>query len=118
MRQDQFEKLQHLTEKLTDVLIGEIDPQQWPGHGIAPNVMDRDTRGDRYWCKKNAAATLSALTRLHTIIGLVQRTAPPPAPEDDDIETEIASAEREALRAIEAAQSRAKKAGGGGKRAK
>lgn len=114
MRQDQYEKLQALSEKLTDVLINEIDPAVWPGHGIAPNAMDRDTRGDRYWCKKNAAATLSALTRLHTIIGQVQRTAPPDpevGEEETDIEKEIATAEAEALRAIDAAQRRAKNVG-------
>jgi hypothetical protein len=116
MRQDQYEKLQGLTEKLADVLIDELNPEEWPGAGVKPANMDRDTRGDRYWCKKNAAATLSALTRLHTIIGMVQRTAPPPSPEDatddeGDLETEIASAEQEALRAIEAAQRRAKRGG-------
>ncbi len=115
MRIDQYEKLQALTEKLADVLIDELNPDEWPGAGIKPATMDRDTRGDRYWCKKNAAATLSALTRLHTIIGLVQRTAPPPATEDaddDDLEKEIESAERAALRAIEAAQARAKRGRG------
>lgn len=117
MRQDQYEKLQALTEKLADVLIGEIDPDKWPGAGLEPANMDRDTRGDRYWCKKNAGMTLTALTKLHAIIGLVQRTTPPPAPEDaageeGDLETEIQSAEREALRAIEAAQVRAKRGRG------
>jgi hypothetical protein len=114
MRQDQYEKLQGLAEKLTDVLVNEVDPDGWPGRGIALSAMDRDTRGDLYWCKKNAAATLSTLTRLHTLIGTVQRVAPPDpeaATDDTDIEKEIATAEAEALRAIDAASRRAKNVG-------
>lgn len=114
MRQDQYEKLQKLSEQLADVLVAELDPSSWPGATIPIAHQDRDTRGDRYWFKKNAGMTLTVLTKLHTIIGLVQRTAPP-TPEDEDpaedIEAEVAAAEAEALRAIEAAQRRAKRGG-------
>lgn len=115
MRQDQYEKLQKLSEKLADVLIEELDPTRWIGAGIHVANMDRDTRGDNYWCKKSAGMTLTVLTKLHTVIGMVQRAAPPPAEdqpgEGEDMDAEIATAEAEALRAIEAAQRRAKRGG-------
>ena len=67
MRQDQYERLQALEEELTDVFLGEAKPEAWPGHGIGPGAMDKDTRGDRYWCKKNAVATLSLIQRVATL---------------------------------------------------
>jgi len=119
MRQDQYEKLQQLSEKLADVLVAELDPDSWPGATIEVAHQDRDTRGDRYWFKKNAGMTLTVLTKLHTIIGMVQRIAPPDpeagAEEPHDIDAEVATAEQEALRAIETAQRRAKNAGRRGK---
>ena len=44
MRQDQYEKLQTLTEKLTDVFLQEADPDQWPGKGLEQSAMDQQTR--------------------------------------------------------------------------
>lgn len=107
MRQDQYEKLQQLEEKLADVFIGEAEPDKWPGHGIDPSAMDQQTRGDRYWVKKNAVATLSLMQRVATTIGQVQlrgagTTPPIPAEGEetahDQLDAEIASAEKEAAR--------------------
>jgi hypothetical protein len=82
MRQDQYERLQQLEEKLTDVFIGEAEPEKWPGAGLDAGAMDQKTRGDRYWVKKNAVATLSLMQRVGTLIGVVQLrgagTTPPP----------------------------------------
>jgi hypothetical protein len=83
MRQDQYQRLQELEEKLVDVFLFEADPAKWPGAGIEPNAMDRDTRGDRYWCKKNPAATLALAIRVQGLIHQTQQlgdTPPPGAP--------------------------------------
>lgn len=72
MRQDQYERLQELSEKLTDVFLDEAEPGKWPGHSIEPGNMDQQTRGDRYWCKKNAVATLSLVDRVNRLIGDTQ----------------------------------------------
>jgi hypothetical protein len=72
MRQDQYEKLQQLEEQLTDAFLGEAEPAKWPGAGVDPGAMDQKTRGDRYWCKKNAVATISLVQRVGTLIGQVQ----------------------------------------------
>lgn len=80
MHQEQFEKLQLLSEKLTDVALVEADPENWHGQGLKPNEMTRETRGDRYWCKKNAVATVSLIMRIHALQGQVRAAsigAPP-----------------------------------------
>lgn len=106
MRQDQYEKLQDLTEKLTDAFIGEADPAVWPGSGVAIAAMDQQTRGDRYWCKKNAAATLSVIVRTTTLLGTIRQHTgfggpggvPEPEQDKEDIglDAEVRAAEKEA----------------------
>ena len=119
MRQDQYERLQALSDKLTDVFLDEADPSNWPGVGILPNQMESATRGDRYWCKKNAVATVSLLQRVHTLTSNVQfGTAAgggPAAVTDGDTESEIsldkiiATAEKEAKILTDAVLKQAKK---------
>lgn len=110
MRQDQFEKLQTLSESLTEVFIGEADPEKWPGVGIEPGSMDQQTRGDRYWCKKNAVATLSLVVRIQSLSGMIRNQAanglpPPEAPDQtSELDKEVAAAEREAARLLDRVQ--------------
>lgn len=119
MRQDQFERLQDIIEKLTDVLISEADPSMWPGAGLAPTAMDQQTRGDRYWTKKNAAATLALNMRCINLVGVIQNRGgigTPPgdgepvdseeAEREDDIDRAIAAAERDAARRLDELASR------------
>lgn len=101
MRDDQYTKLKGLTEKLTDVVLEEADPAKWTGAGVEVAQLTRDDRGDRYWCKKNAAATLSVLMRVVNLVGVIERAAPGAQPEplvegDTDLDREVAAAEREA----------------------
>jgi hypothetical protein len=108
MRDDQYAKLKGLSEKLTDVVLVEANPEKWPGADRELADLTRDERGDRYWCKKNAAATLTMLMKVHSLTGVLEQRggfgAPPPNPEDvsgeADLDKEIASAEREASRII------------------
>jgi hypothetical protein len=106
MRQDQFERLQELEEKLTDAFLGEAAPDKWPGAGMDPGAMDQQTPGDRNWCKKNAVATISLVQRVGTLIGQVQLrgagTTPPEgeeaAAQQDHLDDEVKSAEKEAAK--------------------
>ena len=108
MRQDQYEKLQALTEKLTDTFLEEANPDAWPGKGVEIATMDQQTRGDRYWCKKNAAATLSVIIRTTSLVGIIQQRAAGGADvpkeggeaQDDSLDAEIKAAEKEAERLI------------------
>lgn len=121
MRQDQYEKLQDLGERLTDVFLAEAEPAEWPGAGLKPGQMDQQTRGDRYWCKKNAAATLSLVQRVAGLVHTIQLAGgTDPAGADGSeagvadeaaqLDTEIASAEKEAAKLLDELQRRTAKA--------
>lgn len=107
MRDDQFEKLEALQEKLCDSIFTEADPDNWPGKDKLPMEMTKDERGDRYWCKKNAAATFTLLNKTLSIAFFKGRSNVTPindeatAPEDD-LDREIARAEREAKKQLAA----------------
>lgn len=98
MRPDQLQRLRELSEKLADVVLVEADPDEWPGAGRGPAEMDQQTRGDRYWCKKNAAATFALLVRAQEIVDKSGGDQPPP---DADVERDISRYEREAAKALE-----------------
>ncbi|MFC4518615.1 hypothetical protein [Cupriavidus pinatubonensis] len=108
MRQDQYERLQALTEKLTDVFLDEANPDTWPGRGVALAQMDQQTRGDLYWSKKNAAATLTVIMKTTSLIGVIQQRSAagagdgvqPESDEPDGLDGEIRAAEKEATRLL------------------
>jgi hypothetical protein len=119
MRQDQFEALQKRGEQLVDVFIAESDPAAWPGHGTKPANMDKATRGDRYWCKKDAVATLACAQRIFTLVQVIRErsapdlpTAPDGAPDEveDSLDKEVAAAEAEATKLLDQVQRGARKA--------
>lgn len=109
MRDDQFDKLEALQEKLCDTIMTEADPANWPGGDKLPMEMTKDERGDRYWCKKNAAATFTLINKTLSLAVFknndsripIQGEAQPKAPEDE-LDKEIARAEREAAKQLEA----------------
>lgn len=106
MRQDQFEGLQSRLEQLVDVFLSESNPDKWPGAGLDPVAMDKQTRGDRYWCKKDAVATMACVQRISTLVHTIQTRAYEVTPPDGDTDSdddadlgrEIAAAEAEADR--------------------
>ena len=107
MRQDQFEALQARGEQLVDVFLSESNPEKWPGAGIEPANMEKQTRGDRYWCKKDAVATLACAQRIFNLVQVIRERAvgggdAPTEGEPDDgsgeLDREIAAAEAEAAR--------------------
>jgi len=115
MRQDQYEKLQALSERLTDVFLDEAEPEKWPGHNIEPGAMDQKTRGDRYWCKKNAVATLTLVGRVAGLTDLIQKQsnagngAAGVTEEEATLDAEINAAEKEAAKLLDQLQRRSKK---------
>ena len=108
MRPDQYQRLQELTEKLTDVFLDEANPEGWPGRGVALAQMDQQTRGDLYWSKKNAAATLTVIMKTTSLIGVIQQRSAagagdgvqPESEEPDGLDGEIRAAEKEAARLL------------------
>lgn len=106
MRDDQITRLQALSERLGEVVITEVDPNNWPGAEKVPVELTQQERGDRYWCKKNAAATMTLLLKVVNIAGIMNRQKPAPDAGNaiDELDGELASAEREAQAIIERMQ--------------
>jgi len=111
MRQDQYLKLQALSEKLADVVITDADPATWTAAGLKASEMTQQQRGDAYWSRKMALSTVSVLMRVDALIGQQQGfgTTPPAAaepgtPENEgaqQLDAEIAQAEKDAAAVLE-----------------
>ena len=118
MRQDQFDRLVSLTEKLTDQVLLDIDTANWTASGTLPKDMTQGDRGDAYWCRKNAMASTALLLRLYSITGAIQRANTNPGdsggaevtPAEDEtaglLDKEIDAAEREARKLLDKALKR------------
>ena len=108
MRADQYIRLQELQDELTDAFVSEADPEDWPGEGAKPSEWDQQTRGDRYWCKRNANATMTLILRVGSLLN-TERSKARALPHDDptidvsvdaalDVDKEIAAFEKEAAK--------------------
>lgn len=111
VRDDQYLRLQSLNEKLIDVVLVEADPAQWSGDGKPLAELTKDERGNRYFDKKNAAATLSVIMKLTSLTGMMERTlrgtgAQPIDDGETDLDKEMALAERDATAALKKIQRR------------
>lgn len=104
MRQEQWEKLQEIEERLCDVFLAEADPLHWPKPGVPHHQLGADERAERYRAKRAAAETAMLLTRAQHLIGAAQGlgATPPQTPAGDTPPEEEASStvERE-VRAVE-----------------
>lgn len=116
MRQDQYERLNETTEKLADMLLEEVDTDQWPGAAIPIDQQNSKIRGDRYWCKKNAVATVALIIRINSLVERGQRGAGKAsaggavADEPDSLDAEVKAAEKEAEKLLNKVGESARKA--------
>lgn len=103
MYEDYRTRLTALSDKLTNVVIEEADPDNWSGSKKPVKELTKDERGDRYWDKKNAAASLTLLIKVHSLIGMQSRGATGENVDDDDfgLAQQVAKAEKEAAAIIE-----------------
>ena len=122
MREDQYHRLQALEEKITDQFLFEADPANWTGEGVLPKDLTQQDRGDRYWCKKNAVATISLAIRIGSLIGRIQmagNTTPAAEGEGDEgdsaglLDAEVNAAEKQAKALLAKFQRNGKKAPAG-----
>lgn len=114
MRADQIERLKELSEKLADVVLEEADPAEWPGAGMPLAAISQQERGDRYWCKKNAAATFALLERTQSLLTDASELDPRGNPHvRPELEAEIAAAERRAAKAVDQALAKARQLSSG-----
>jgi hypothetical protein len=112
MRQDQYEKLQALAEKLADRFLVEADPENWTAAGEGdklPRDMTSQERGDAYWNKKNAMATGGVLRYTLDLAGASPVGGEADAARDADMDRRIADAEKRAAAAVSRVLDKAKK---------
>jgi hypothetical protein len=100
MKPEQIDKLKALSERLTDVLLFDADPENWVGVGIPASQLSREERGDAYWCRRVATASVSVLMRVESLIADVGAKHPAFGDDEGDLDTEIAKAEKEAARLL------------------
>lgn len=107
MRADQLERMRKVQEEVADVFFAESDIKDWPGDGKKPKELSVQERGDRYWSKKNAAASLSLIVRIENLLALRdgRSSGGPKQPDikDDEknLDQDIEAAEREAAQLVE-----------------
>lgn len=100
MKEDQRKRLADLQDDLIEVVLQEADPNEWPGAGKPLASLEQQERGDRYWCKKNASATLVLATKIQSLLSIDSRPEGQQRPDDADLEKEQRDAEREAERIL------------------
>lgn len=104
MRPDQKDRLETLRDSLLETAMLDADPKRWVGAGKAPIEMTQKERGDAYWCRKMAAATVSLLTKVNNIVNTHGAPTSGNTKDDAELDGELASAEREAAAIIERLQ--------------
>ena len=104
MRDDQKARLMQLSENVAEVFLEEADPNQWNGAGQPLATLDAETRGNRYWDKKNAIQTGSLLARILDLHDRDNNTSENSKLKDEDAEKEVKKYESKAKELIDAIQ--------------
>lgn len=104
MTPEQAARLHSLQDRLLETVFREADPDNWIGGNTPTAELDRDSRGDRYWCMKVAAQAVHIYARLDAISG--QSGAIENAREGEDLDDEIKRSEREAKKILARVQDR------------
>lgn len=104
MRKDQLERLYDLSEKIAEVFLEESDPDMWNGSGIPLASMDKETRGDRLWDKKNAIQTGALLAR---VLDLREREPNRRHHTEREVDDELKKYEKQAREMLNAVVARA-----------
>lgn len=101
MRPDQRKRLAELSEKLIDVVLEEADPDFWPGAGMPLAEVDQETRGNRYWCKKNAQATFVLASSVEKLCDNTKQALGRDPYQGQELEDQIRRAEKLAGKMLE-----------------
>lgn len=94
-------RLSALCDKLIGVVLEEANPDNWQGAGHPLDTLTKTQRGDRYWDKKNAAASLTLLIKVHSLRGMQPRHPLAATEEEVDLAQQINQAEKEATAILE-----------------
>ena len=98
-----YAELKAIAEKLAVVVVSDANPENWSAAGKKPAKMTAKERGDAVWSRRLAASSLSVLTKVHSVIGIVERHAGNRPPEDP-IDTIVAEETKQLQRRVEEAR--------------
>ncbi len=112
MRDDQRIRLSELEETLTDILIEELEPQNWPGAGEKLAGMKQKDRGDRYWHKKSAAMTMVIIKDVRALAVNTRESLGRDPLAEDEMDARIDAKEAEAKRLVDRVLAEASKTHG------
>ncbi|MBH1564725.1 hypothetical protein I5U69_17510 [Stenotrophomonas maltophilia] len=98
MRDDQRQRLADISEALAEVAIRDADPANWTAANKPLCDMTKEERGDAAWCRKTAVQSVALLVRLQQIL---RDTGGGKSGDDDDPESDIKRAEKEARKLLE-----------------
>lgn len=101
MRPDQIERLVELEESLIDIYLEEADPKNWPGKGAMGDQLTKQQRGDRYWEKKNAIATVALAQETRKLIANDKAALGRDPYNGHELDDKISDAEKRAREAID-----------------
>lgn len=101
MRPDQIERLKLLEESLIDVYLDEADPANWPGVGTMGAQLTKEERGNRYWEKKNAIATVALAQETRKLISNDKGALGRDPYGDAELDNKIATAEKRAAELVD-----------------
>ena len=101
-----IDRLNELADKLTEVMLFEADPVNWVGHGENIGELGGKERMARQNDKRDAAATIQILVKLHSLIDLNKRTndgnviAADEEEEAKELAAKVRAAQREAAKIV------------------
>lgn len=116
MTPEQLARLNALQEKIAEVLLDEMNPDNWAGAGLTPAAMNKQQRGDRYFDKKNAAMTAMLYIDNGKLL-LNSKAALGRDPyKDDELDKKIAAAEKTAGQLLDKVKKKASATNGKAKK--
>ena len=112
MTPEQSARLLALNDRIAEVLLEEMDPDNWSGAGIALVNMDKEQRGNRYFDKKNAAMTAVLYIDNAKLLENSKASLGRDPYKDDELDKKIAKAEKEAGQLLDKVKKKASRAHG------
>ena len=96
MTPEQTEKLREIQERIADVLLQEMDPDNWAGAGVIPAEMSKEERGNRYFDKKSAATTAVIYLGNEKLLANTKEALGRDPYKDDELDEKVAQATKDA----------------------
>lgn len=105
MRKDQRERLAEAAERLAEVVLRDIDPDNWTATDKTLRDMTKEERGDAKWCRQTATQSVALLVRVEQLIAdPEQGGGPSPDGEEESEESKVLRAEAKAAELLDRIQ--------------